>query len=680
MATETAAHQGFHDDFDLDIDLALGDDGNAVSVAQHSSVNVTVPLSTKDAGAGLASEVLALANTERAPSEINYDSEPEVDPVDKTSTDHAEDEITWDDADEETDLVPQTLSLQTEIDNPDLALDPLPKDPGQDVIENLDEATVEERDADEAELQALDYSLGAETDGDPQGSFHAQHAEDSAAQDLLNSGESHNDIEDADPEEFDDNEAEDTGNGEYGEAGDEEFDQMSPDLQNEDASYDMDVPYIVARFGGQDYSLFRTPDVDMEFLLDDPKVFRSNISEFLASLRKALQADLNEGDELVILVEDLCLEIQPIIVSAMKSVSISDFVNLHAKLVSNDQDDEEEESIPLRLTILARPTFTSRYQELLDGVSQGMGLSQLRRDFDIGRGDDEEYRSPFRNEEGLEEHDDEMDYEQLAPVGEEESHETSPDGEDEEYQFPYEQHPDQEVDGSYSGADQHGHYGDDETNGADYEQDDSYYDENGEYVDEEYPDELVQEEPQQQLGDAFHEDEVAIAQEQEPENRVALHDEAAHHGDSMPAVIAGAKIAQEDDIIDYSDDELVRSKAQQQQANIQSEQPDATALGEDTSASATMDGDDDHDLGEIDYDLGFTDNGEAEADEAGGVSLRPETDEITWEEDDEGGVALLPTSLEPSASSVHGKRPRSGEEDESVEGSGAIDNKRRRSS
>ena len=160
-------------------------------------------------------------------------------------------------------------------------------------------------------------------------------------------------------------------------------------------------------------------------------------------------------------------------------MSISDFVHLHAKLVSNDGI---QEHTPLRLTIISRPAFGFRYQELLAGVSQGVGISQLSRPFDTGQGI--LYRSPVKVEaqddteyiNGDLEYEPSPDAEEVEEAGASLDASAASDGDDDHYLAPDEEYSEEQDEYDESDC----HDGDKEVEGSlaadgeeqDYEGDD----------------------------------------------------------------------------------------------------------------------------------------------------------------------------------------------------------------
>ncbi|KAJ2907240.1 hypothetical protein MKZ38_006534 [Zalerion maritima] len=450
MSTETTGFEAHHDD-GLDIDFGLGAPQETIDFSLTS--NDIVPgehnqISSKGAGTDTNLEVGAVANNDRAPSEINYDTDADDDQSEETPAEapHDNDEINWDDDgdDDKVESCSHGVNIETDdktgVENTEGNIHHVGDNLSHSVDENVDGAAVV--DAQEAgaykesahnpEDEAHNADAGVdnyiENDiNEASGAVSMPHA--GFEYELENPG---NDVEEEievvtdNPEivmAHSDEHQSSEGAGEELETieiEDGEDDDMCDETLAVEADEDdladaeelgdlvIETPEVQVLFAGNEYSLFRDPnDADKPYILED-SLFRARASELLDALHDALGDEINDGDELVVQVQDLCLEISPMMASTLQSMSISDFAHLHAKLVSNDQPEDPH---PLRLTIVSKPSFSSRYQELLAGVNQGIGWSQVRRQFDTGQG--VVYTSPIKNELGdIEYANDDMEYEQ----------------------------------------------------------------------------------------------------------------------------------------------------------------------------------------------------------------------------------------------------------------------------
>lgn len=79
-------------------------------------------------------------------------------------------------------------------------------------------------------------------------------------------------------------------------------------------NFEQTIPEIEVLFANNHYSLFRDcNDPDRPYILED-SLYQARVSELLDALQNTLGEELNDGDELVVRVEDLCLEISAVCV------------------------------------------------------------------------------------------------------------------------------------------------------------------------------------------------------------------------------------------------------------------------------------------------------------------------------------------------------------------------------
>ena len=315
----------------LEIDFGLG-------VAQHEQA----PRKDITNGASLKAAGLA-ASPRQAPSEINYDTDAQdsVDtdvqdsvnanapppariPTTTTSSGlgNTNDEITWDDPEDDVQLPNVAIEFDEDINDVQSGTGAAQEDEGQegafhavcppaaepsvqyieqDGLEVHDDAVnVEQYEGDyQYSLDGSDILTGGEVDEISQDDLV-----DQVQEDYPDEADNHSD---APVIEINDNSAED----------EEATHDEAPTAETDEADYDdievdLSPPEVRVRFAGNDYLLFRDAhDPSRQHILEDSYV-QAKASDLLDALHDSLGDEIADGDELIVQVEDLCLEISPV--------------------------------------------------------------------------------------------------------------------------------------------------------------------------------------------------------------------------------------------------------------------------------------------------------------------------------------------------------------------------------
>jgi hypothetical protein len=161
------------------------------------------------------------------------------------------------------------------------------------------------------------------------------------------------------------------------------------------------VPHFVVSWDGKDYPLFSTSESDDPdtFFLSDTSMLDKPLFEFLEAIRKVIQGDLGDEDELVLSIDDLCLETSEVCAplagtknlqltrpeqtsTAVKTVSLAQIVALRQQLlhneVGNDGDNKRDESCDqFFISITVKKNFSKRLSNLIAGAAGGKCLSDF---------------------------------------------------------------------------------------------------------------------------------------------------------------------------------------------------------------------------------------------------------------------------------------------------------------
>ena len=153
------------------------------------------------------------------------------------------------------------------------------------------------------------------------------------------------------------------------------------------------APDVVVVYQSIEYGLFSTSDSDHpdSFFLSDLSLIEKSLVDFFKAIRKVIHEDLADDEDLCISVEDLGLEIDEVSSSTAPStqltlnliiqtspsildVTFGEIITLYERLLQNEK---VESPRPLRVLLATKSNFAKRLANLITGATEGKGLSEL---------------------------------------------------------------------------------------------------------------------------------------------------------------------------------------------------------------------------------------------------------------------------------------------------------------
>lgn len=134
---------------------------------------------------------------------------------------------------------------------------------------------------------------------------------------------------------------------------------------------------IYVSYGRTDYRLFAKSEDDdpNQYFLKDASALDLSLSEFLSSLRDVISEEVSPLDELVMHVDGLGVEFaESTTLDFLRRYKFGDFLKLYGDLVKNDQAETPPD---LYCYLTVRPNCSQRLMALIDSASSGRGLSEI---------------------------------------------------------------------------------------------------------------------------------------------------------------------------------------------------------------------------------------------------------------------------------------------------------------
>ncbi|RYP71683.1 hypothetical protein DL771_004634 [Monosporascus sp. 5C6A] len=134
---------------------------------------------------------------------------------------------------------------------------------------------------------------------------------------------------------------------------------------------------IYVSYGQTDYRLFAKSEDDdpNQYFLKDASALDLSLAEFLSSLRDVVSEEVSPLDELVMHVDGLGVEFaESTTLDFLKTYKFGDLLKLYGDLVKND---EAEMPPDLYCYLMVRPNCSQRLMALIDSANSGRGLSEI---------------------------------------------------------------------------------------------------------------------------------------------------------------------------------------------------------------------------------------------------------------------------------------------------------------
>lgn len=150
----------------------------------------------------------------------------------------------------------------------------------------------------------------------------------------------------------------------------------SDEPSSAERTYDLSNAYAMkVVYQSVEYALFSTSESDDpdSFFLSDIAIMEKPLSDLFKAIREIIHDDLAEEDELCLSFEDLGLETEEASIY-IQDITLARILTLYESLLRNDGIDSAR---PLYLVLGTKMNFRSRFLNLHQGASQGKGLSEL---------------------------------------------------------------------------------------------------------------------------------------------------------------------------------------------------------------------------------------------------------------------------------------------------------------
>ncbi|KAL2074317.1 hypothetical protein VTL71DRAFT_8095 [Oculimacula yallundae] len=133
--------------------------------------------------------------------------------------------------------------------------------------------------------------------------------------------------------------------------------------------------HVVVVYREVEYTLFSSSENDDpdSYFLTDTSIAEQPLSALFMAIREVIREDLADEDELCIVVDSLGLQIEEVS-STVGDVSLSQLLNLHAKLSENDGP---EYTSGCQIALKTKANFSRRYANLVAAAAEGRGLSEF---------------------------------------------------------------------------------------------------------------------------------------------------------------------------------------------------------------------------------------------------------------------------------------------------------------